>query len=386
VLNLNQAALTPKQLNLNKLGDAGGFKFSDCPTQRKTDSSGCFGINTLKACSKKVNVFIFSILFSFLFMFSLCSQETFKAVVLGCHGGPKENNLSGYLIAPSGSNDFIALDAGTLLEGIFLAAKNNCFSGIKTDPNSDLSLELEVFRNHIKAYLISHAHLDHIAGLVINSTADIKKPIYGIDSTIDLIRDNLFNWKIWPNFGSEGQKPLINQYQYQRMKIEKQVSIPNSSMKAEPFILSHPNGYLSTAFLIESSDSYIVYFGDTSPDALESQKHIEKVWKKIAQLIVQKKLRAIFIECSYSDKRPDSKLFGHLNPKYLLDELGRLALIVDPKSPQTALKDLKVVVTHIKDTLLKGDSAQQIIERELEKGNNLNIQFIFPKQGQMLEL
>ncbi|MGE0633805.1 MAG: hypothetical protein AB7O96_15430 [Pseudobdellovibrionaceae bacterium] len=33
-----------KQLNLNKLGDAGGFKFSDCPTQRKTDSSGCFGI------------------------------------------------------------------------------------------------------------------------------------------------------------------------------------------------------------------------------------------------------------------------------------------------------------------------------------------------------
>ncbi len=31
-LNLNQALLSPKQPNLNKLGDAGGFKFSGCPT------------------------------------------------------------------------------------------------------------------------------------------------------------------------------------------------------------------------------------------------------------------------------------------------------------------------------------------------------------------
>ena len=138
-------------------------------------------------------MFIVAMLSSFLFVFSLCSQETFKVVVLGCHGGPKENNLSGYLIAPKGSNDYIALDAGTLLNGIFLVAQNNCFTDIKTDPNNELSLELDVLRNHVKAYLISHAHLDHVAGLVINSTADVKKPIFGIDTTINMIRDNLFN-------------------------------------------------------------------------------------------------------------------------------------------------------------------------------------------------
>ncbi|MBS0607412.1 MAG: 3',5'-cyclic-nucleotide phosphodiesterase [Verrucomicrobia bacterium] len=331
-------------------------------------------------------MFIVAILSSLLFMFSLCSQETFKVVVLGCHGGPKENNLSGYLIAPKGSNDYIALDAGTLLDGIFLAVQNNCFSDIKTDPNSDLSLELDVLRNHVKAYLISHGHLDHVAGLVINSTADVKKPIFGIDSTIDMIRDNLFNWQTWPNFGSEGKKPLINQYQYQRMKVAKQVSIPSTAMTAEPFYLSHPNGYLSTAFIIESSGSYAVYFGDTSPDVLEPEKRIKAVWNRIAPLIAQKKLRAIFLECSYPSSRPDGKLFGHLNPKYMLEELRSLARLVNPNSPQTALKDIKVVVTHIKDSLLKGDSAQQSIERELEKGNDLNIQFIFPRQGEMLEL
>src|SRR5690606_23765001 len=32
-LNLKQAELAPKQPNLDKLGDAGDFKFSGCPTQ-----------------------------------------------------------------------------------------------------------------------------------------------------------------------------------------------------------------------------------------------------------------------------------------------------------------------------------------------------------------
>ena len=36
-LNLHQALPLPKQLNLNKLSDAGRCKFSGCPTPRKTD-------------------------------------------------------------------------------------------------------------------------------------------------------------------------------------------------------------------------------------------------------------------------------------------------------------------------------------------------------------
>jgi hypothetical protein len=36
-LNLSQAKPTPKQLNLNKLSDAGGLKFTGCSTQAETD-------------------------------------------------------------------------------------------------------------------------------------------------------------------------------------------------------------------------------------------------------------------------------------------------------------------------------------------------------------
>jgi hypothetical protein len=47
-LNLNQALPALKQLNLNKLSDAGGFKFNGCPTQSKTDSRGSFCIHRMQ--------------------------------------------------------------------------------------------------------------------------------------------------------------------------------------------------------------------------------------------------------------------------------------------------------------------------------------------------
>lgn len=220
-------------------------------------------ISVLQLALKK-HVFLGQFLFLFLASISLYSQEHFEVVVLGCGGGPIENNLSGYLIAPKGSNSYVALDAGTLLAGIMIAEEENAFNAVPTRPSSALTPEGEILRNRIKAYLISHAHLDHVAGLVINSPADTQKPIFGIPSTIDNIKDHLFNWKICANFGSEGDKPL-NKYKYQRLKIGQTVQIPDTAMTVEAFPLSHQGNHLSTAFLIESKGAYILYLGIRPP-------------------------------------------------------------------------------------------------------------------------
>ena len=50
---------------------------------------------------------------------------------------------------------------------------------------------------------LSHAHLDHISGLILNAPDDSPKPILGLDATIDTLRDHVFNWRVWPNFGNE---------------------------------------------------------------------------------------------------------------------------------------------------------------------------------------
>ncbi|WP_431606652.1 hypothetical protein [Legionella maioricensis] len=48
-----------------------------------------------------------------------------------------------------------------------------------------------VYQN-IKAYLISHAHLDHINGLILCSTIDSPKEILGINTTMEYISSDMF--------------------------------------------------------------------------------------------------------------------------------------------------------------------------------------------------
>jgi 3',5'-cyclic-nucleotide phosphodiesterase len=331
---------------------------------------------------KILSIVLTSILFIYIPL--AYAEEIFKVVVLGCGGGPRENNLSGYLIAPKSGNHFICLDAGSLLNGITIANQKNSFQDIHLNSFSPLSFEGEFLQNHITHYLISHAHLDHIAGLVLNSTNDTKKSILGIHSTIDFIRDSVFNWDLWPNFGSEGRKPRLNQYHYERLNLEEIIPLSQTTFTLEPFLLSHPDGYASTAFLLETGGFYALYFGDTAPDALESEKRIEKIWKRVTPLIEQDQLRCIFLECSYYENNR-KELFGHLNPHYMMEELSALAHLVNPTHPQLALRNVKIIVTHIKDSLLKGVSSQELVKEELEKLNTLGIEFLFPEQGDRLE-
>ncbi|MBI2811925.1 MAG: 3',5'-cyclic-nucleotide phosphodiesterase [Candidatus Melainabacteria bacterium] len=310
----------------------------------------------------------------------LYSQDAFQVVVMGCGGGPIESNVSGYLIAPLNNDAYAALDAGTTLSGLFLAVEKN---QVHVDTSDDQMEEAVIFREQIKAYLISHSHLDHLAGLVINSTVDVKKPLFGLNSTIDSIRDHLFNGKIWPNFGNEGANPL-NLYQYMRIKTQAKTEIPDTSMSFEAFTLSHPNEILSTAFLMESAGDYALYMGDTAPDSLSKKKHLYEVWRRVAPLVKEKKLHGIFIECSYSDKQKPNQLYGHLEPTYLIQELRHLAFLVDPANPHNCLQNLKVFITHIKPNLRMGTSPKELIEQELANLNDLGVTFVFPVQGQKL--
>src|SRR5690349_10584497 len=97
------------------------------------------------------------------------TTPSFQVVPLGVRGGLDESNLSAYMLAPAQSDNYVCLDAGTLYAGIEKAVSHHVFNKPAT----------AILRSNIKAYLISHAHLDHVAGLIINSPADTNKNIYG---------------------------------------------------------------------------------------------------------------------------------------------------------------------------------------------------------------
>ncbi len=64
-------------------------------------------------------------------------------------------------------------------------------------------------QEQIKAYLISHGHLDHISGFLLNTPNDKSgKFIIGLNQTINIIQKHYFNNQAWADFGSTGLKVI----------------------------------------------------------------------------------------------------------------------------------------------------------------------------------
>lgn len=311
-------------------------------------------------------------LFFLLTSLSVTAQKNFKAsfkiVPLGVKGGSDESNLSAYMAAPANSSNYICLDAGTIYFGIKKAIRAGIFQ-TKTE---------DVLKKYIKAYLISHPHLDHLSGMLINSPHDSSKSIYGSQFCLDILKDKYFTWKNWANFTNKGDKPTGNKYRYNYLTPNKETAVENTEMYVTAFLLSHSNPYQSTAFLVRHGSSYILYLGDTGADETEKSDKLHLLWQYIAPLITLRQLKGIFIEVSFPNQQPVKQLFGHLTPNLLMNEMQRLANMAGSEK----MKRLKVLITHVKPS----GNHEAEIKRQLLQSNKLHLQLMFPQQAQLLKL
>ncbi len=310
------------------------------------------------------------------FIFFATSSHAFNLITLGSKGGIQDGNLTAFLIKEKNASHYLALDAGTLVNGLIVANQKNAFHWLKVPDDSELTVEGYVLQEHIKGYFISHPHLDHIAGMIISSPDDTKKPIYGLKQTNEAIAANYFNWSAWPNFGNKGAGFKIGQYEYQDLSPYQWHKIAQTQLEIMLMPLSH-SGTLSSAALIKNSNNDVfAYFGDTGPDKVEKTDLLHKAWQQLAPFINDKKLKGMIIEVSYLNERPDDKLFGHLTPNWLIQELSQLESLTG----KSALNALPVIISHIKYSLKKADPSIQIKE-ELNAANTLGVNFIYPEQG-----
>lgn len=305
------------------------------------------------------------ILFVVTLFFLTAHSQTFEVVPLGVYGGDHEDNLSAYLVGKYRTNAYLALDGGTINSGIRKAIALKTF---------DVSAD-KVLRNYIKGYFISHGHLDHLAGMIINSPADAAKSIYATAKMIDVLKEHYFINDTWANFGNEGVSP-IRKYQYKRLKIGQIDTIANTDMTIQVFDLSHVNPMKSSAALITLGETSILYLGDTGADRVEGVRNLENLWVSVAPIIKTKRLKALMIEVSFPNAQPEKSLFGHLTPNLLNEELGKLASITGKE----VLQGLNVVITHIKPV---ADNIE-VIKRELIENNIYKVNLIFPEQGRRM--
>jgi len=296
------------------------------------------------------------------------SNNGIKVIPLGVKGGLDESNLSAYLVAANGTDQYICLDAGTIYKGLELAAAKKLF----TSSNPSV-----IQQNNINSYFISHGHLDHTAGLIMNSPNDKAKNLYGLASVLDVFKKNYFTWSAWANFGNEGEAPILKKYSYQTLIPKVEIPINNTGLFVTPFVLSHVKPYESTAFLVRNQQAYLLYFGDTGADRIEQNNQLAQLWQTIAPLVIQNQLRAIFIEVSFDNSVSEKALFGHLTPKLLMEEMAKLDQLTNGH-----LKNTKLYVTHIKPC----DGCEAKIKGEIKAANQIGLNIFYPTQAAMIEL
>ena len=292
----------------------------------------------------------------------------FTIIPLGVKGGLDEANLSSYMVAAKGSSNYICLDAGTINAGLQKAVNNKLF----TESSAE-----EVQKNKIKAYFISHAHLDHVAGLILNSPNDSPKNIYGFSSVIEIMKNNYFTAKSWANFGSEGNKPILNKYTYNYLTPGKEIEIPNTELHVTPYILSHVNPYESSAFLVRNQNSYLLYLGDTGADEVEKSNQLALLWKAVADKVIAHTLKAIFIEVSFDNAIPDKALYGHLTPRLLMQEMKVLNKLSNGQLPK-----VPIYITHIKPCA----TCEISIKKDITLSNTEGLTIKYVEQGKAIQL
>jgi 3',5'-cyclic-nucleotide phosphodiesterase len=318
--------------------------------------------------NKIILFFLLSITFQICIAQKSTNTNSFSIIPLGVKGGLDESNLSAYLIAANGSKNYICLDAGTINAGLQKAVQKNLFDG------TDIA---QIQKNYIKGYFVSHAHLDHVAGLIINSPNDIAKNIYGFASVIEVLKNNYFTWKAWANFTNEGDKPQLSKYSYNYLSPGKEINITNTELSVTPYLLSHVNPYESSAFLIRNNNSYVLYLGDTGPDSIEFSTKLKELWTAVSGPIQRGELKAIFIEVSFDNSTPDKLLFGHLTPRLLMQELRILNEIAGGK-----LNQVQIFITHMKPCV----NCEENIKDQISSENNLGLTIRYPTQGMLINI
>ncbi|KAK4048954.1 3',5'-cyclic-nucleotide phosphodiesterase pde1 [Microbotryomycetes sp. JL201] len=361
-------------------------------------------------------------------------DPAFDLLVIGCGGGPLETNLSSYLVKPYSTkwtDGCTSLEGGSTMGAIATLVEQHphSFAGFNLDIGVDFEEQHQLLatlpppvpskepgrisrpkpRQRRKpvgvgregggrsagrvSFAVTHAHLDHILGLVISSGASLEpRPLYGLPRTLDNI-DRVFDGGVWPKLAgyesdgvTVGRAYLYRTIQDDADKRPMDLS-PGLSFTARPVshgmdpsmffaakrqAAQHANGssqaetYDSTAFFVKESVTghgyEFLFFGDVEPDSISKRPLTRHVWQEAAPKIVAQKLSTIFLECSYPTTQPTEKLWGHLSPPFMFEELGTLARLVvqervargwDRANAETLpLQGVTVVIIHIKDDTL----------------------------------
>lgn len=188
---------------------------------------------------------------------------------------------------------------------------------------SDLSLTELSLIDHI---FITHSHLDHVSSIafMVDTVGGMRAnpvTVYAQPATIEILRNHIFNWSIWPDFTQipTAAKPFMR---YEPIQVGQEVEIKGRKITALPAIHSVP----AVGFQLDSGKSSLVFSGDTTTN--------DALWKVVNKI---DNLKYLIIETAFCNREKELAIMSkHLSPSMLADELAKLE------------RSAEIFITHLK--------------------------------------
>ncbi len=175
-------------------------------------------------------------------------------------------------------------------------------------------LELEDL-NSIRHVFLTHAHLDHIAGLpmlvdsVFDENFDVPLTVYAREETLRAVQDHLFNGVIWPDF-AKLPSPANPMLRYQVCSPGDTVTIGHRDFYAVDVMHTVP----TLGYTVQNSGGAFAVSGDTKTN--------ETLWPVLNAC---DDLKVLVIEVSFPNEMARlAAEAGHYCPNTLTRDLERL--------------------------------------------------------------
>jgi len=197
--------------------------------------------------------------------------------------------------------------------------------------------------SRIRHIFVTHGHLDHIAFIpflvdsVFESLVANPLTIHLQIETLDMLRQHIFNWQIWPDFAKlpDETNPVI---QYEVITPGQQITLGGRNFEVIPVTHTQPAvGYRVQA----PGGGSFAFSGDT--------RSTDRFWQVLNSYT---ELDILIVECAYADHEEAlSQIAGHHRPSTLAADLRKLhhqpALYITHQKPdqeEQIMRELSAMV------------------------------------------
>src|SRR3970282_140141 len=145
--------------------------------------------------------------------------------------------------------------------------------------------------SQIDHIFVTHSHLDHVTSIpfMVDTVGGMRSrpvTVYTTGPTIEILKNHLFNWAIWPDFTEipSAEGPFMR---YREVEVRRTVAVGERKFTPLPAVHTVP----AVGYHLDSGSGSLVFSGDTGPN--------DELWRIVNRI---PDLKVLIVATAFSNK------------------------------------------------------------------------------------